>query len=535
MKKGNRLSLVLKSGICSIFLLLVIFLIGCGGESAVNTNKVHEIAEEDDASADSVHVSSDSMMEQEKSSSSSKKRKSYQDDEDDDEFDGNSGDDSETEKKVDRSEDDSETGKNVSSSDEGGSFEYTSVARPTKHTPCGMVHYTDQMSLPLRTWGYFGYVLSLRVSSTATQSLYLAFETEKTKINGPVDWEKYGVILTQYDSKTTSWIQGTEIYSANRASAAPLDGGEYSTVYTNGKFEKFEFDIESTWLEEFAGKNVEVVVTFYAPGIMSDSSGFGLDYYAIPETHPSLLYSFDEKECSLYDVVSSGSSASEELPTSSSSSLDSDDLTSLLKGGNWIWNGVALESKVNTGYSEGGIWFPYSDQDGGGSSYFDWNVPFVQDWANGVRDVSYVSDLVQSCQAICGEAHLMNGKSESMYAGIGFDLVSSMKIGVDISSCGGFEVVYTSDADITMGLEEENRANYGYDDYRATLKATTKPKRVTLRWSAYSQRGYESTAQDLDEMLKNIVMIDFQYIASSSFDSKFKIYALGTINASCLR
>ena len=510
--KTNRLSLLLKSCAWCVLLLFAALFAGCGGESVVHSDKILESAEEDDeSSADSVITSSDSQEKQNESSSSSKK-KSIQDDEDMDDDDEINDDDGTGEEG-----DDSGSSENEESVDDDGLSEYVSVARPTKLTSCGRVPYTDKTALPLRTWGYFGYVLALKVSSTSRQTLYLAFDTTSTKINGPEEWGYFSVLLAKYNSKESSWVEGTEIYSANKVSAAPLDGGKYSTVNTYGKFEKFEFDIEGTWLERYAGKNINVIVTFYAPGIKSDSSGFGLDYYAIPEKHPSLLYTFEEMDCPSGETDSSGSS---------SGSQGDDDLSALLKNGNWIWNGTAHETRVYTSYSGGGIWFPYSDQDGGGSSYFDWDVSFFQEWGNGVRDDSYVDALVQSCGAICGEAHLQ----ADGYAGIGFDVVGAAKIGADISSCGGFEVVYTTEADITMGLEEGNRAEYSYDDYRAVLKATTKPQRATLSWDDYSQRGDKSTAQNMSDMLKNIVMIDFQYIASSSFDSKFKIYALGTIN-----
>jgi hypothetical protein len=176
----------------------------------------------------------------------------------------------------------------------------------TTQTACGEVAYTTTVAGPLTVYGYFGYVLPLKVTTGKTQELYLAFNTPITHINGPKDWNKFSALIAQYNSKDSVWVQGTEIFSNDEKNATPkfTDSGcpECATVNTYGRFEKFEFNIKGTWLEKYAGKTVDVVVNFYAPAIESESSGMGLDYYSIPGeedfSRDGLFYSEKEPDCS---------------------------------------------------------------------------------------------------------------------------------------------------------------------------------------------------------------------------------------------
>ena len=171
-------------------------------------------------------------------------------------------------------------------------------------TSCGEVPYTVKTAGPNSRWGSFGYVLPLKVTSAKKQELYLAFDTTVTGINGPDGWEYYGVVIAQYDSEKKQWIPGTEIFSENKKNATTVRDGIYGNVNTYGLFEKFSFDVKGTWLENQAGKTVDVVVNFYAPGVPSDSSGMGFDYYSIPSdtlnvARNKLYYSESKMECSL--------------------------------------------------------------------------------------------------------------------------------------------------------------------------------------------------------------------------------------------
>lgn len=176
----------------------------------------------------------------------------------------------------------------------------------TAQTECGEVAYTKRVAGPHTFYGYFGYVLPLKVTTGKTQELYLAFNAPTHIYGPPTDWNKFGVLIAQYNSKDSVWVQGTEIFSNDEKNASPKfedpECGGCAVVNTYGRFEKFEFNIKGTWLEKYAGKTVDVVVNFYAPGIESEISGMGLDYYSIPDeedfSRDGLYYSEKEPDCS---------------------------------------------------------------------------------------------------------------------------------------------------------------------------------------------------------------------------------------------
>jgi hypothetical protein len=159
--------------------------------------------------------------------------------------------------------------------------------------------YTTRTAGPRGYWGDFGYVVPLKITTTSTQNLYVAFDTAETFINSGVDWRSYSMLIALYDSEENRWVPGTEIFSDDVKDATTINGYQYSTVNTYGMFELFTFDAKGTWLEEHAGETVDVVVNFYANGVPSDSSGTGLDFYAIPLDHPRLYYSETEVDCVL--------------------------------------------------------------------------------------------------------------------------------------------------------------------------------------------------------------------------------------------
>jgi len=169
---------------------------------------------------------------------------------------------------------------------------------------CENAPYTTKTAGPVGLWGAFGYVVPMKITSSKKQELYLAFDATDTRINGPDGWSSFGVMIAQYDSEKAQWIRGTEIFSDEYVNSATTDGGVYGNVNTYGIFEKFSFDVKGSWLEKNAEKIVDVVVNFYAPGVKSDSSGMGLDYYSIPSdesgnAYQKLYYSGTEMDCVL--------------------------------------------------------------------------------------------------------------------------------------------------------------------------------------------------------------------------------------------
>lgn len=178
----------------------------------------------------------------------------------------------------------------------------TSVEVGESNPTCENQAFTMEHALPLRKWGFFGYVIPLKITKGDTQELYLSLGKDVSGIQGPDAWDSYGVTLGQVD-ETNNWKFGTEIFSKNTRSALPGFGVNYSIrgVYTYGRYVKFEFDTKGTWLEKNAGKTINVGVNFYAPGVKSDSSGMGVDYYSIPSPDTSgLYYAYEDMGCSAY-------------------------------------------------------------------------------------------------------------------------------------------------------------------------------------------------------------------------------------------
>lgn len=184
---------------------------------------------------------------------------------------------------------------NSSNSEKGGEVNQSASSNQVIQTGCENTSSTTLTAGPKSLYGDFGYVLPLKVTSGNTQELYLAFDTAYTGINGPSEWSEFGAMIARYDSKNGQWIPGTEIFSKSIKSATIMVGSP--TVNTYGAFEKFDFTTKGTWLENNIGKTVDVVVNFYAPGVESDESGMGLDYYSIPSKHPVLYYSYEATSC----------------------------------------------------------------------------------------------------------------------------------------------------------------------------------------------------------------------------------------------
>ena len=261
-------------------------------EETADNNK--EIDEEDDnvSSSDSSNISSADS----KSSSSKKNSSSVDDDDTDDNGDKDDSGNKDTPNS-------SSSGKSSSSSNKKEGT-LTSSETIIYETTCENVPYTVKTAGPNHGWGNFGYVIPLKITSSKTQELYLA--TDSIYIKGPDAWKTYGVLIAQYDTSKNEWIPGTEIFAKEIKSAKEISWGQGGCVTTYGIFERFTFDTKGTWLEKSAGKNIDVVVTFYAPDITSDSSGMGLDYYSIPvsdklteSTNYKLYFSEKAKECFL--------------------------------------------------------------------------------------------------------------------------------------------------------------------------------------------------------------------------------------------
>jgi len=227
--------------------------------------------------------------------------------------------------------------------------------------------------------------------------------------------------------------------------------------------------------------------------------------------------------------ISSSSVKTEDAQESSSSSLPvKETLEEMINNGTWMWNGYNGDTSITTGFGQNHYWFPYSDMDGGGLTTFTWD--YEDSWNYTSNSAQVVTALTAKCKSICGVANLQESEhpdgAGNFYAGIGFNIVNDSKKPADITDWNGFTIVYTSDIDLTLGIEEENRSSYKYDDFRATLPAATEPTKVTVSWEDFAQSGI-GAQQELSKILKNIVMVDLQYFSKTSVQTEFKIYAIG--------
>lgn len=216
------------------------------------------------------------------------------------------------------------------------------------------------------------------------------------------------------------------------------------------------------------------------------------------------------------------SSCSNDDVCSSSSEQSSTSLETMLNSRTWMWSGNAGKATVTISEKEEAYWLAYGDADLGGETFFTWENSI--NWY-GSDDKRAVKDLSSYCNSICGTANFVESGitdgSGNYYAGIGFKMNPT-----DITSWNGFTVIYSSDMDLTLGIEEIHRSKYEYDDYRAKLPKTAEPKMITLAWEDFAQSGV-GASQPLEKILKQVNMIDFQYFTKNAAQSNFKIYAIG--------
>lgn len=214
-------------------------------------------------------------------------------------------------------------------------------------------------------------------------------------------------------------------------------------------------------------------------------------------------------------------SSSSEIDDSSSSNIEMS-LDEMLNSKVWMWSGNTGKAKVTISEREETSWLAYGDADIGGQTFFTWGNSL--NWY-GNDNKLVVRELSSYCNSICGtinfvESGVTDGAG-NYYAGIGFQMLP-----MDITSWNGITVIYSSDMDLTLGIEEVNRRTYEYDDYRAKLPATSKPQMVTLTWDNFAQSGI-GAPQPLENILKRINMVDLQYFSKTATQSNFKIYAIG--------
>lgn len=192
-----------------------------------------------------------------------------------------------------------------------------------------------------------------------------------------------------------------------------------------------------------------------------------------------------------------------------------------------MWCGPKGDVRVVTEFEDSdsyGFWFDYNDNNdtddnGSGTSFFTWPAEWGEDHA--------WNNIIEYCGGVCGSV-TMGGPLAYPFAGIGFDISRSDKVGNDITGWGGLCVAYMSDGiDIAMEIEPVNSKDLtAYDNHKVTLKVRDTIGVVDYPWSKFKQAGWGKTA-DLNAVLSSAIRVKFQFNGSDGEKSNFKIVSVG--------
>lgn len=179
------------------------------------------------------------------------------------------------------------------------------------------------------------------------------------------------------------------------------------------------------------------------------------------------------------------------------------------------WDGNDAEGRVQTGSEEetAGYWYAFNDAIDGGDS----KVLFPSD----VKENAYgnfFGPLAESYDGIKAKVDIGTAY-EYAYAGIGFDLYSENKEGVDVSGLGGICLAYFSTATFSIELVPENPlVMTEYNNYKANVAKSPARTIVNIPWSRFKQEtGWGKTVSQ-EEALKSISSIYIRFTSPSEFE-----------------
>ncbi len=186
------------------------------------------------------------------------------------------------------------------------------------------------------------------------------------------------------------------------------------------------------------------------------------------------------------------------------------------------WDGNDAEGRVQTGSEEetAGFWYAYSDNNALNKG--DSKVLFPSDVEENAYG-NFFGPLAESYDGIKAKVDIGTAY-EYAYAGIGFDLYSENREGVDISELKGVCIGYSSTTIFYIELASENGTTVTeLNNFKAAVAKSPSKTLVNIPWSKFKQESGWGITISQEEALKSISSILFRF--SSSGD--FIIYEIG--------
>ena len=189
-----------------------------------------------------------------------------------------------------------------------------------------------------------------------------------------------------------------------------------------------------------------------------------------------------------------------------------------------IWCGIRDgSSRVNTGFAKtenNGYWYTYTDQDDNGNSEFTYPVDPI------IGSVNYFDPIIQQYGGIKGTVTLQDGY-QYPYAGLGFDLVSGNREGVDITDWNGLCIVYKSTVGFYVKIPVEDEEHVvEWDNYRYKLRKSDDMTIVNIPWNDFRQAKFGKVI-DLPEALKMVAAITIEFNDDVGSPEDFFIQSIG--------
>lgn len=185
-----------------------------------------------------------------------------------------------------------------------------------------------------------------------------------------------------------------------------------------------------------------------------------------------------------------------------------------------------IEGRVQTGSEEesAGYWYAFSDNnslDKGNSKVLFPSDVEANEWGN------FFGPLAETYGSIKAKADIGDAY-EKPYAGVGFDLYSEHREGVDISELKGLCLAYSSTEDFVVELVSENEKTVtGYNNYKAVISQKSGLTTVDIPWSKFVQESDLGVVVNLEEALKSISSIRIKFTSSA----EFTIFGIGEYGA----
>lgn len=322
------------------------------------------------------------------------------------------------------------------------------------------------------------------------------------------------------------WVKNeSKAYKCDRRTWTEMEISSSSENIDDDGGKKVEVEEEEPSLDN-SEKNADDSVLVYP----DESSSSAEIVIIVPPSSDSEEPSSSEESSSSEDSSDSeDSSSSEELEVSSSSySLD------LVPSDADMWSGWASYYRVDTGIDAGaenaGLWFEYNDAADGGNSTINWPVARGNEYDAGAFD-----PIIDYCGGICGEYKLNEG-FDYPFVGIGFNIVGSKTSTTapepaDVSAWEGICIVYALDRTgvLEMGFTDSLEKEMKYDVPNKSLPKSTVGTVKDIKWGEFQQAGWGNGLKISGEVAaKELVSLKFKIQGSVPGESgHFNVMAVG--------